>query len=88
MFSTELDKILAAAYIGQIESLFIDNEVSKWGKFDHSTNTIEINEKKDNNDEDLLEYASILTLSRGGKVYAVDRDKVPNGETVAAVLRY
>lgn len=32
-----------------------------------------------------MEYASILTLSRGGKVFT---DSVPNEGKVAAVLRY
>lgn len=88
LFSTSLDKIISAAFVGQIESLFIDNEFNQWGKFDHDNNTIKINEEKALGDEDLVEYASILTLSRGGRVYAVESDKVPSGGAVAAVLRY
>lgn len=88
LFSTSLDKIIPAAYSGQIESLFVANEVDQWGKFYHDTNKIKFHDEEQVGDEDLLEYASILTLSRGGKVFAVDADKVPAGGTVAAILRY
>ncbi|MDR7871460.1 MAG: hypothetical protein RIN55_11405 [Tissierellaceae bacterium] len=83
-----LDKIIPAAFNGQIESLFIDKDTNKWGKFDHEKNRLEIKEEGSTEAEDLIEYVSILTLSRGGKVFALDIDEIPNEETVAAVLRY
>ena len=62
--------------------------MNRWGKFDHETNRIKFYKDEDIGDEDLLEYASILTLSRGGRVFAVKPDNVPSGGEVAAVLRY
>ena len=88
LFSTKLNKIIPAAYNGQIESLFIADEMEQWGRFDHDNNKIEFYEDENMGDEDLLEYASVLTLSRGGKVFAVDKENVPEGGNVAAVLRY
>lgn len=88
LYSNSLDKIIPAAFSGQIESLFIADGVDRWGKFDHDTNKIKFYKDEDIGDEDLLEYASILTLSRGGKVFSVRPDKVPSGGEVAAVLRY
>ncbi len=85
MTLTSLEKIIPAAFNGQIESLFIDNEIDQWGKFDHDTNKLMLNEEQGMGDIDLMEYVSILTLSRGGKVYT---DKVPNDGELAAVLRY
>lgn len=85
MTLTSLEKIIPAAFNGQIESLFIDNKIDQWGKFDHDTNKISLDQEEKNGDIDLIEYASILTLSRGGKVYT---EKVPNGGNLAAVLRY
>ena len=35
MTLTSLEKIIAAAFSGQIESLFIDSEIDQWGKYDH-----------------------------------------------------
>ena len=85
MTLTSLEKIIPAAFNGQIESLFIDTEINQWGKFDHETNKIRLDQEEKTGDIDLMEYASILTLSRGGKVYT---ENVPNEEKVAAVLRY
>lgn len=85
MTLTSLEKIIPAAFNGQIESLFIDNEIDQWGKFDHDTNKLVVNDEEGVGNIDLMEYVSILTLSRGGKVYT---DKVPNEGTLAAVLRY
>ncbi len=85
MTLTSLEKIIPAAFNGQIESLFIDKEIDQWGKFDHETNKIIVSDEEESGDIDLIEYASILTLSRGGKVYT---DKVPNEGRLAAVLRY
>ena len=88
LFSTKLNTIIPAAFNGQIESLFIADGMEEWGVFDHDNNKIKIYEDEDMGNEDLLEYASILTLSRGGKVFAVEQESVPEGGMVAAVLRY
>lgn len=88
LYLDTLDKIIPAAYSGQIESLFVNNDISKWGKFNHENNKMELHKEESEGDEDLIEYVSILTLSRGGKVFAVTEDKVPQGKEVAAVLRY
>lgn len=88
LYLNSLDKIIPAAYHGQVESLFLDNNINKWGKYDHDNNKIKINKEKKYGDEDLMEYVSILTLSRGGDVYAVDTDMIPDNENIAAVLRY
>src|SRR5699024_2203424 len=88
LYLNTLDDIIPAAYSGQVEFLFLDNEIDKWGKFDHKENKIEIHEKENVNNEDLMEYVSILTLSRGGKVFAMDSQEIPDEKSIAAVLRY
>lgn len=85
---SSLDRIIPAAFNGQIESLFIDKDASEWGNFNHDNNILERKEEGSNGAEDLVEYASLLTLSRGGKVFALDNNQILNEETVAAVLRY
>lgn len=88
LFLNSLDKIIPAAFNGQIEALFIDKDMNQWGRFDHERNKIEEKEQGSDGVEDLMEYVSVLTLSRGGKVYALESEEVPNKEIVAAVLRY
>ena len=88
LYANSLERIIPAAFSGQVESLFLDNSVEKWGKYDHDTNKIKINESQKDGDEDLMEYASILTLSRGGNVFSVSHENIPDMSSVAAVLRY
>ncbi len=86
--SKSLKKILSQAYNGQVETLFIADGVHQWGKFDVDTNKVEFHEEEKVDNEDLIDRAATLTISRGGTVYVVDPDQVPDGSTVAAVLRY
>ncbi|WFA09472.1 hypothetical protein [Tissierella sp. Yu-01] len=88
LFANSLERIIPAAYSGQIESLFLDNRIQQWGKFDLENNKVEIHEEPKVGDEDLIEYVSLLTLSRGGRVYSVSSDEIPDGSDVAAVLRF
>lgn len=88
LFLNKLDKIIPAAFNGQIEALFIDKDSNQLGRFDHEKNKIELLDDESSETEDLMEYVSVLTLSRGGRVFALDSGEIPNEETLAAVLRY
>lgn len=88
LFLNSLEKILPAAYNGQIESLFIDLEESQWGSYDHGKNRLKLYDEEKGEAEDMIEYASLLTLSRGGKVFALSSDEIPDSKKIAAVLRY
>lgn len=88
LYANSLDKIIPAAYNGQVEVLFLDNTTQQWGKFDLDKNKVELSDEPKTGDEDLLEYASLLTLSRGGKVYSVAPNEIPDTSPVAAVLRF
>lgn len=88
LYANSLERIIPAAYSGQIESLFLDNKARQWGKFNFNDNSVEIHEDKKDGDEDLMEYVSILTLSRGGNVFPVSPEEIPDNSSIAAVLRY
>lgn len=88
LFSNSLNKIIPQAFNGQVETLFIANGVDQWGKFNPDTNKVVLNKGEDFDNEELIDLAATLTISRGGTVYALDPDKVPDGNNVAAVLRY
>lgn len=88
LFANSLESIIPKAYNGQVETLFIDKDASKWGKHDLEKNKVKIFNEKKFEAEDLIGYASALTTTRGGTVYAVDKEKVPDGKEVAAILRY
>lgn len=88
LFANSLEKIIPAAFSGQIESLFLDRNSEQWGKYNHENNSIEIHPELIDGDEDLIEYASLLTLSRGGNVFSVSPEEIPDNSKIAAVLRY
>ncbi len=83
-----LEKIVPAAYHGQVETLFVAIGVQQSGAFHPATNAIEIHEQPESGDENLLDLASVQTYLKGGIVYAVEPEKVPGGTNAAAVLRY
>ncbi len=86
--SNSLKKILSQSYNGQVETLFIANGIEQWGQFNPETNKIIFHDEQKIGNEDLMDRVATLTISRGGTVYLVDPDEVPDGGTIAAVLRY
>ncbi|MFA7078456.1 MAG: hypothetical protein WC147_08635 [Syntrophomonas sp.] len=77
-----------AAYNGQVEILFLADGAQQWGRFDPQLNDVHIHEEADIDDEDLYDFAAIQTILNGGTVYVVAVDKIPDGEALAALLRY
>lgn len=83
-----LEKIVPAAYQGQVETLFVAIGVQQSGIFNKTTNKIELHDQPKPGDEDLLDQAAVQTYLKGGTVYVVEPEKVPGGTNAAAVLRY
>jgi len=83
-----LEKIIPAAYHGQIETLFVAAGEQQWGILNPVTNEIELHDQMESGDEPLLDMATVHTYLKGGTVYAVEPEMVPGGTPAAAVLRY
>jgi len=86
--SHNVREIIAAAFHGQVESLFIAIDQEQWGTFHPATNTLHVHRVARYHDDDLLDIAATQTLLHSGSVYAVGQAQVPGGELVAAVFRY
>jgi hypothetical protein len=86
--SHDLSEIVRAAYWGQVETLFVAVGIQRWGKFDPDTNHIEHRDTPEPGDEDLLDFAAVQALYRGGTVYAVEPETVPAESPVAAIFRF
>jgi hypothetical protein len=86
--SNDLKEIVAAASFGRIQFLFIPEGIQQWGRFDSSTNTVELFESKKESGEDLLDFAAIQTFLNGGSVFRVKPQEVPGKGKAAAVFRY
>ncbi len=83
-----LEKIIPAAYHGQVETLFIAAGIQQWGSFNPVTSELEIHAQMESGDEHLLELAAVQTYLKGGTVYTMASEKVPGRTSTAAVLRY
>jgi hypothetical protein len=85
--STDLAEVVAAAYYGRVETLFVAAGSRRWGSFDPGSGTVHEHGEPEAGDGDLLDFAAVQTFLNGGTVHVLDPDEMPAGE-VAAVFRY
>jgi len=83
-----LESIVAESYHGRVQTLFVAGNQQKWGRYDPSSDRVEVHAEEESCDIDLLDFAAAQTLAHRGEVYVIEEDKVPSGVPVAAVLRY
>lgn len=83
----DLKEILIAAYEGRISTLFVASGMQKWGFFDYPER-VRLLEEPLPGSRDLLDLAATWTWSKGGEVYVLDPENMPNGALLAATLRY
>ena len=83
-----LEKIVPAAYHGQVETLLVAAGMQQWGVFNPVTSEIEIHDQMETGDEHLLDLAAVQTYLKGGMVYTMEPEKIPGRTSAAAVLRY
>lgn len=86
--SNDSAQIIEAAYHGRIETLFVALGQRLWGQFDAETGAVELHEKQQRSDDDLLNTAVIQTMVNGGTVYAVPLGEMPDETILTAVYRY
>jgi hypothetical protein len=80
--------VVRAATIGRIDTLFVPKGVQVWGLVDEASGLVELHDEPATRDQDMLDLAAVQTLVNGGTLFTVDKQDVPGGNTVAAVLRY
>lgn len=86
--SHELAEIVAAAHQGRVELLFVAEGRQEWGVYEAQREEMERFPEPRPGAQDLLDVAAIQTLLKGGAVYSVEPDAVPEGPPAAAVFRY
>ncbi|RZB37283.1 MAG: hypothetical protein SRB2_01365 [Desulfobacteraceae bacterium Eth-SRB2] len=86
--SNNIKEIVPASYHGRVDLLFVAIGVQRWGTFDPISNEVRFQHRKEQGNEDLLDFAAIQTILKGGIVYAVALDAVPDEAPLAALLRY
>jgi release factor family 3 len=84
----ELHHVLPAAYQGRVYHLFVPTDVQKWGKFNPEQNELAVHENRQIGDHNLMNLAVVQTILNGGSVYVLDSSEMPDGSSIAALLRY
>ncbi|MFO7772622.1 MAG: hypothetical protein R6V59_01530 [Dehalococcoidia bacterium] len=86
--TNDIKQAVLAAYDGRVSTLFVVTDVQQWGQFDPESRKISLYEEKRPGVEDLLDFATVHTLTKGGTVYAVEPKQVPGETAIAAIFRY
>jgi Bacterial archaeo-eukaryotic release factor family 3 len=86
--TTVPEEIVKAARYGRVDRLFLSDGEPLWGWFDEQHDRIVAHRDPAPGDDDLLDYAAVLTLRQGGNVMVVDRTQLPPTGPAAAILRY
>lgn len=86
----KVEKIVAAAFNGQVEKLILSVENQVWGVFSPETGKVTLDSEGQGKQDNLalLDFAAMKTLQNGGMVYALSQDEMPTDSPIAAVFRY
>lgn len=86
--TNEVAKAVIAAMQGKVDTLFVPQNIHFWGRVDGATGTVELHTTRQAEDQDLLDFATIQTITKNGAAYVVDAEHIPGGGPVAAVYRF
>jgi hypothetical protein len=86
--TTKPEEIVKAARYARVDTLLLSGDEHLWGIFDEVEDRVVAHGSAAEDDVDLLDYASLMTLRNGGSVIVVDRAALPPPGLAAAILRY
>jgi hypothetical protein len=82
------ETVIPAAFYSQVRSLFVEKGAHIWGSFDAQNNRLEMHANREEGDDCLVEKAAVQTILNGGEVFVMEKEKMPKGATIAALMRY
>lgn len=85
--SYDLEKIVPAAFQGQVETLIVNAQAAEFGRFHPETNWVEFTSDR-SPPQDLVEGAIEQTILHRGNVYAALPAELPEGCPMGAVFRF
>lgn len=86
--SSIIDDVIPATYYGRVSHLFVQKNEHIWGTFNEMENKIKYLDEKEEGAQDLIDNAVVKTLSTGGEVFVLEKDKMPAESQLAAIFRY
>lgn len=82
---SDANRIIPAAYRGEVETVFLALGKHLWGTLDPGANEVVLHEQPQPGDEDLLNFTAVHTLRHGNTVYALRAEEMPEGKILAAI---
>jgi hypothetical protein len=86
--SSELADILNAAHQGRVDTLFVQRGAQIWGSYDPTARSMRQDHEPTAKNEDLLDLAALQTIRNSGTAYLLEKAKMPEEKTIAAIYRY
>jgi hypothetical protein len=83
------DDMVAAALSGKIDTLFLDMDADVYGIYDAAKNKVELADGQKPESVSLFNLAAVETFYKGGKVYIMKKEEMPDGfSSINALYRY
>jgi hypothetical protein len=82
------ESVIPSCYYGKVADLFVDNDTHLWGTFDAQNNKLQLHDTCQQGDEDMVDKAVIETILHGGQVHLLEKERMPKGSNIAALMRY
>lgn len=86
--STQIARAARAATFGAVDTLLIDMDEVVPGSVDETTGEVTFAEGESAISYGVVDEIAGRVLNAGGRVLAVRRDDIPNGDSLAVILRY
>ncbi|MDW7659141.1 MAG: hypothetical protein SCM11_18385, partial [Bacillota bacterium] len=85
-----IGSLLAPAFQGRIDTLFLKRGSQIWGTWNSDTgDIIELADHQPRfGDPDLLSETAVMTLEQGGQVFVLEEDEMPLTQACVGILRY
>ena len=79
---------MPAASYARVAQLFVQKGAHIWGKFDDSTGELQLHESQQEDSDDLINIAVLMTVLNGGEVFLLENGQLPAESSIAAIMRY
>ncbi len=86
--SNSIEQIVPGSFHGRISDLFVRVGVQQWGNYDPENEEIKLSDGPLTGNEDLIDLAAGETFLNSGKVYALEKEHMPDETPAAAVFRW
>lgn len=86
--TSKVEELVPAAREGRVDVLLVADDPELWGRFDRESARVTLHPEPESGDEDLLDLAAYDTLTHGGVVFTLPKDRLPDGGPAAALFRY